>query len=515
MIPVNGKPVIGWILDDLLKKGIRSAIVVAQTRNRGLAEYVAWAFRGRMEVQWAWLEKPGNIIHSLLAGLQHAQNDHITVILGDTLITDAFREENDYVLVSNEYTEARNWCLAQTDETGTIRRYFDKQSDPPPGLTALAGLYRFSDAAALREAGKAALEAGGKELSDVLLRYGQKHPLLALQAKEWYDFGHMPHFLQARQDLLSARYFNRVQIEPVKGILRKTSENIEKLADEYDWYLDLPEPLHILTPRVLSGGMKGDVFCLEQEYYGYPNLAELYLYGNLDLDIWKTALRNLLKVHDQLRSFAGPLSSEDARKMYGEKTRTRLEAWQQENPLFHQITSLETIEWNGETWLNLPGLLPCIEQGCEQLAQKVQGSILHGDFCLSNILYEPQNQLVRLIDPRGRFGRKGIYGDPRYDIAKLRHSLCGAYDFILADLFRLDMPEAGVFHSELCQGAFHHELALYFDELIVAAGYDFIEIQWIEATLFLSMLPLHRGAPERQIMMYLRAIQLLNHLCKL
>ena len=36
MIPVNGKPVIGWILDDLLRKGIDEAIVVARLRRRCL-----------------------------------------------------------------------------------------------------------------------------------------------------------------------------------------------------------------------------------------------------------------------------------------------------------------------------------------------------------------------------------------------------------------------------------------------------------------------------------------------
>ena len=30
-------------------------------------------------------------------------------------------------------------------------------------------------------------------------------------------------------------------------------------------------------------------------------------------------------------------------------------------------------------------------------------------------------------------GHKGIYGDARYDIAKLRHSACGLYDVLVAD----------------------------------------------------------------------------------
>ncbi|MDX1912535.1 MAG: NTP transferase domain-containing protein [Saprospiraceae bacterium] len=512
MIPVNGKPVIGWVLDDLLKKNIREAVIVAQAGNLALAKYVEWAFRGRMQVRWAWLDTPGNIIHSLLAGLSSRRNSPVTVVLGDTLITDSFYTSADYVLVSSDYDDPSNWCLAQTDENDVVLQYFDKQADAPSGLPALTGFYHFSDAAALYDAGQSALQHSGNELSDALRFYGNKHPIRAIQAQKWYDFGHMPHFLKARQDLLSARYFNRIQIEPVRGILRKSSENIEKLSDEYDWYQSLPPELSILTPRLLSGQKKENAFHLEQEYYGYPNLAELYLYGNLDRDIWKTALRNLMDVHKRLCSFQGHVSAEDARAMYGEKPLARFRAWQEENSLFGKIAALETIEWNGQTLLNLPHLLPLIESGCEQLAQNVQGGILHGDYCLSNILYDPQNQLVRLIDPRGRFGRKGIFGDPRYDMAKLRHSLNGGYDFILADLFQLDLPEPGVFRSNICRDAFHDDLAVFFDRLLNEAGYDLSEIRHIEATLFLSMLPFHRGAPERQIMMYLRAIQLLNQL---
>lgn len=53
-------------------------------------------------------------------------------------------------------------------------------------------------------------------------------------------------------------------------------------------------------------------------------------------------------------------------------------------------------------------------------------------------MFDSSNYIFKLIDPRGRLDSEAtIYGDPRYDIAKLRHSVVGLYDFIVQGLFKL------------------------------------------------------------------------------
>ena len=49
-----------------------------------------------------------------------------------------------------------------------------------------------------------------------------------------------------------------------------------------------------------------------------------------------------------------------------------------------------------------------------------------------------------------------------------------------------------------------------FDEMLLDAGYDVRAIRFIEGLLFLSMLPLHQGRPQRQQMMYFTGLRLLN-----
>ena len=66
-------------------------------------------------------------------------------------------------------------------------------------------------------------------------------------------------------------------------------------------------------------------------------------------------------------------------------------------------------------------------------------SFIHGDFCFSNILFKNigEKTSVKLIDPRGSFGKFLNMGDMYYDLAKLRHSLNGAYEYIIYDKFKI------------------------------------------------------------------------------
>ena len=60
-------------------------------------------------------------------------------------------------------------------------------------------------------------------------------------------------------------------------------------------------------------------------------------------------------------------------------------------------------------------------------------------FCFSNILTE-RNDVgisIKLIDPRGKFGKYFNKGDIYYDLAKIRHSLNGGYEYLIYDKFKI------------------------------------------------------------------------------
>jgi dTDP-glucose pyrophosphorylase len=511
MIPVNGKPVIGWILDDLLRKNIQQVTIVLRADDHRLRAFLERAYASRMDLQVVQLSNSLNILQSLQAGLTSSQLvGKVRVVLGDTLIADSFEGEQDFVYVSPA-EGARRWCLAKINEAGQLVDYRDKQPAGENHPPALAGYYHFCHGVDLHACVESSLKVDETELSNVLRRYGQLHPLYARFVKEWYDFGHIDNLVDARRRLLQPRSFNQLSVDPVLNTLTKISRNSQKLQDELDWYAALPEELQALTPRILSrhainGNGKVQIV---QEYYGYPTLAELYIYGDLHPDIWRSILRHLLRIHQVFRRYSGKLASNDILEMYLGKTLSRLDEVRQQNPEWAGWLDQEHIHINGQMLNNLPRLEKAICQRANDVALSASVSLIHGDFCFSNILFDVAHQIARLIDPRGRFGRKGPYGDPRYDLAKLRHSAHEGYDFIVTDMFEMNStPNGGEFR--LFSDGTLAEVGLIFDELLMDAGYDLLDIKFIEGLLFLSMLPLHDGQPRRQQVMYLTSIQLLN-----
>jgi dTDP-glucose pyrophosphorylase len=508
MIPVNGRPVIGWILEDLLKKGFTKAVLVLRFDNSRLFNYVTWVLGQRIDVQFAFVQPGGTILHSLLSGLEMVQPDKgVHIVLGDTLIQDTLPAQSDFVF-SGSFENPQDWCLVQTNEKGFATGYYDKKIITEEGLQALAGVYSLSDIVLLKRVVKERIEAGSKEISSVLIAYGKHNPIYVEPTKSWYDFGHIYYFNLARQKLLQSRYFNSLTIDPLRGTITKTSEKSEKLTDELNWYKALPEKLKMFCPR-LEEVDDGKQVTITQEYYGYPNLAELYVFGDLALTVWKKALQRLMDIQSLFRKEQGSVQAYDVWEMYHVKTVHRLEELSQQ-PGWRERLQQDTLSINGKSYKNYHQLEKPIEIALKKLRESVSGSIIHGDYCFSNILYDLNSQVVRLIDPRGSFGKQKMYGDPRYDIAKLRHSISGLYDYIIADLFKVEEKNTE-YKFEVVEPEVYSLLVRYFDTLIQNYGYTPDEIRLIEGLLFISMVPLHRDSPNRQLAMYLTGIQILNN----
>ncbi len=509
MVPVNGKPVIGWILDDLMAKGIRQATVVLRAQDRHLRDFLDRAYARRMTLSLAPVSASGSIVASLQAGLQHAPAGGLArVILGDTLIRDSYRDDEDFVYVQ-QVRDSRRWCLAMPEADGRITAYRDKEADVPAPHLALCGYYHLHHADHLAACVQQSLDAGERELSDVLTRYGAVYPIYARPVKTWFDFGNIDKLVEARRRLLQPRFFNTLTIDPVLNTITKVSSNDEKLKDELQWYLTLPAELAVLCPRIIAHHETSGQLHIVQEYYGYPTLAELYLYSDLHPDIWTSIIGHLLRIHQEFKSYPGTLEAEGLREVYLDKTWQRLDLLRRQDPAWEALLDRPTLVYNGKTLHNVAVLSEAVHQRIEALIQEAPISIIHGDFCFSNILYDVQNQIVRLIDPRGSFGQKGLYGDARYDIAKLRHSICGLYDYIVADMFELQEGAEGFTGQVYVNGA-PRSLGTTFDRLIAELGYALDDIRFIEGLLFISMVPLHHGHPVRQYMMYLTGLALLN-----
>ena len=143
-------------------------------------------------------------------------------------------------------------------------------------------------------------------------------------------------------------------------------------------------------------------------------------------------------------------------------------------------------------------------------------SISHGDLCFSNMLFDSRVEAIKCIDPRGinASGELSLYGDRRYDLAKLYHSVVGLYDFIIAGRFALQHDNDNKHKLKFSHNqGLHQEVVESFRKSVLKnSGYSEKEILAITVHLFLSMLPLHSDRPDRQKAFISNALRLFEQL---
>ncbi|TWB52789.1 hypothetical protein [Nitrospirillum viridazoti] len=135
----------------------------------------------------------------------------------------------------------------------------------------------------------------------------------------------------------------------------------------------------------------------------------------------------------------------------------------------------------------------------------------HGDLCFSNILYSKATQLLRFIDPRGVESADELHTDPYYDLAKLSHSILGGYDFVNSGQYEVALgADLGLtLASNAGERAWAQAL---FRDRLAQAGFDPLLVRLCEASLFISMAPLHIDVPKKILGFALTARSILEEI---
>lgn len=513
MITLRGKPIIWWQLDNLKNQGINDFILVLNKNNMKLVDYVKNVLLKSFEIKIVLVNNKESILNSFKQGLKIANPKVPTrLILGDTLISKSISNETDILYTSKNISFSDYWCLVSKKD-GIIDKFYDKQSNLNlMDKEAIIGYYSFSNTKFINSCVKKAHLFSKIELSDALNLYKKKINLKTKLISDWYDLGHTNGLIEAKNLLFNVRSFNSIKVDTDSGTLTKISTKIQKLEDEAMWYKTLPNELQILTPRLIS--FKKDAIHAElvQELYGYPSLSELFISGAVNLEDWKFILKKLFKLHKKFEQYESKKDEQAITWLYIEKTRERIKELKAQNPLLNELLNKATLKINGKNYCNISLLEEKINDSVKRISHNATISIMHGDYCFSNILFDASNYTFKLIDPRGRLnGNATVYGDSRYDIAKLRHSVCGLYDFIVNGLFNFEENNDG-FKYEILASSEYSKLETTFDDLAQKNGFNIIEIKLIEGLLFLSMIPLHKDDIKRQKMFYLKSIILFNNI---
>ncbi len=544
MIPVAGRPVIYWTMKYLRSLGLRRYVIAVSRRGMFVEDFVECTFGQDCEVSFIVPTVSRGVGRTVLELVQTEQAESALVVLGDTYFQFAdasILSGDEPVVLVQPVDDPYRWCTVDVDSAGAVTAWHDKEIGLEGPQPALIGVYCFPDANRLALAAaaadeRAAAEHRRTEMADILKNIAADGPIRAVAAGNWLDCGNPDRRDESHRTLLQKREFNELSIDSLFGVVTKRSRHVEKFLDEINYLRLLPSELSVLFPRVVDYSTDYRDPWLAMEYYGYPTLAEVFVFENVDPAIWDHVfvhLRDIVERGFMQRPY--PLSVGALRDMYLVKTRMRLDGLRGPPELLRLARHDGPLVVNGREVQNIPALWERIEAEVDRLGENIHGCIVHGDLCLSNILYDLRSRVCKLLDPRGSFGAAGIYGDPRYDVAKLYHSTYGLYDFITNDLFhvassgneiRLDIRSRPQ-HREIRErfekvffGKRGHSAFLGNDRGPASAGAQKVEcplfqrreILLLTGLLFASMPALHYDAPARQIAMYARALQLFDEL---
>jgi hypothetical protein len=302
------------------------------------------------------------------------------------------------------------------------------------------------------------------------------------------------------------RYFNAVERDEFTVI--KRSRDRAKLKREFDFYRLVPPRMQMFLVQPFEFHDDGEVASYHMERLGVPDMALQWVHGAFEPEEFDRFLEHIfyfIGVRPE-RRVDGRRSAAVRDELYVEKVTSRTEA----------LKALPA-------YTQLQPLLECACGGIDRLVQRYltlyermrkrfpSGRLVigHGDPCFSNILYSKANQCLKLIDPRGAATEAELYTDPYYDAAKLSHSVLGLYDFINQELFDIsvgkDLKLDLTFEPRPLPWA-----ASMFVGRLEAAGFDPVLTRLCEASLFISMLPLHVDHPSKVLAFAINADRILD-----
>ena len=510
LIPLNGKPVIFRTIDKLLDEGFKKISITVGYKKEIIQEIISKQYKKKVELEFILTEfnkAPGN---SIKTAMNYCKEEKLLIILGDTLIDNnlmkLINKKNSFVLISQRFEKPENWCII-TRKNEKLEKIFDKEEnlDKNKEQYALVGVYYFENTSSLKQILDAFNENDNLEISSIIKKYKIKNGISTELVKEWHDVGHIENYLAAKQFMLKARYFNSLHLDNSSKIVTKTSENTVKLVNEINWYKNIPDEIVELTPKIVDLKISNSPF-LKLEYIGLPTLAEIWLYSEFSNDFWFKILEKLFEVIEKFNKYSENVTMQEYNSIYFEKTIDRVNELINSNGLFKKIFDKEFILINGKKFRNWNLIKDQLK--INELFNEKDNCLIHGDLCFSNILYDSKNNNFKLIDPRGKWGHN-MYGDIKYDVAKIRHSLVGGFDTITNGLYSATYTEMDGIFVDVYKPK-NYECVCEKLDFRIKERWNLNEIKIIEGLLFVSMLPLHKDNFERQLALYSIGIQRLN-----
>lgn len=341
---------------------------------------------------------------------------------------------------------------------------------------------------------------------------------LEIEDKAFSYLGSQREFVSFLTGGFDARFFN--SLDGDYYTVTKSSSNIEKIKKEYQFYYLLPENMKhwFVQPYDYKEDENRASYTMERLHM--TDVALRYVHGAISDGEMCEILDQCFEFIDKRAVKEASISELESvcKKLYIDKVEERI-SMLEAHPGYAKIagviscmTKYANIRELFERYKEL--YLDAMAQHIRELERKASGkaylAVGHGDLCFSNILFQKDAHILRLIDPKGALCEADIFTDPLYDIAKLSHSICGKYDFFNAGLFELSVGKDMELKLSVDSKVTSDAEVLEFKRRLEERGYSYRLIRLLEASLFISMLPLHMDNEQKVLGFIINAINILE-----
>jgi dTDP-glucose pyrophosphorylase len=464
MVRIHGKPAIEYIIESIYKNTSDIAeIVIVDGKHNDIREWVAKSKYTNIRcVKQGSLNGPRDAIFQ---GIDVLKDETLPLVvwLGDAIILDDDLPLGTDFLLTKEVEDHFSWCMWDG------KNFFNKPTETIQNAVALVGLYSFKDG----QGASYAFETNAYDISFALEKYARStgNSFDRINTDKWYDIGDIASYHRTCAEFLTfkARTFNSFKYDPDLNVVTKvpqyTSEfAVETVMNEKKWYAGLNSKQKMFVPKVLD-----DNFGLSLSYESGTLLSDLFIHedvsnSTIDYLIEKVVLAVRNHFHTQpslefLKTFGA-----NASKIWLEKTSERLYA-------------TKGMSDNTKQFYKEVAIM------CMKKAMPVQA--MHGDLHFGNVLYNPYNDSITLLDPRGQYGNHvGCGGDHLYDLCKLSHDLYHGYNSLIN----------GKSYPEYVRESFVKIIRKYYPN-------EYIDIIDGGALLIATAIPLHYDSQTRQQLM--------------
>ena len=413
LVPVNNLPIIFYAF----KKYPDARYVIIGDYKYDVLEKYLETFAKNIKYTLIKSEGTGNIC-GIKKALDFVKDDEKFLLMwSDLLLSDDFKPEN---LPDGNYVGILKGSLCSWS---FINGKLDKI---PSDEFGVAGCFLFENKKLLKDIPETGSFTGWLKNSGI--------KLLPMNMPHCPEVGTLEALARFKDNENRCRPYNKMEFTEDKVMKFGLTEEGKKLIDrEIVWYKKMVEYGFDSIPKIYSFNP------LTMQKINGTNIFQAELTESQKAAITDNLIASVNKMH----SFGTePGNKDDLLQEYYTKTIDRLNSIKKVIP----FADKDYILINGKNYKNPIVFQEDFKTAVENKLMDTIFCPIHGDCTLTNTMVDKNNKIY-FIDARGYFGKQKVFGDIRYDWAKLYYSMCGNFDRFNIKDFELTITDNEVLYK--------------------------------------------------------------------